>query len=48
MGQAKTVVAVMVGILGAGLFLNVAGAGKLGEPVQKLALSVTKGYGTAA
>lgn len=48
MAQAKTVVAVMVGILGTGLFLNIAGAGKLGEPVQKIALSITKGYGASA
>ena len=48
MPAAKAVVAVVVGIVATGALLKVAGEGRLGEAMQKIALAVTKGYGASA
>jgi len=41
----KTVVSVMVGILGTGIVLNMVGKGYLGQSAQKGARFITEGYG---
>lgn len=45
---AKSVVSGVAAIILTGWLLKVAGEGKLGEAMQRLALAVTKGYGTSA
>lgn len=41
----STTAKVMIGILGTGAILNLAGSGKLGTTAQKAARYVTEGYG---